>query len=75
MSDTQWLRDHTAGENTDTMSFQNASFYNAYRHGFVRVAAATTVTALGDPAANAAAVLEVARTATTTGWRWPCSRS
>lgn len=43
------------------MSFQNASFYNAYRHGFVRVAAATTVTALGDPAANAAAVLEVAR--------------
>lgn len=43
------------------MSFYNASFHNAYRHGFARVAAATTITALGDPAANAAAVLEVAR--------------
>lgn len=36
-------------------------FYNAYRHGFVRVAACTHHTALGDPAANADSVLRVAR--------------
>jgi NAD+ synthase (glutamine-hydrolysing) len=36
-------------------------FYNAYSHGFVRVAACTHQTAIGDPAANAAAVLRLAR--------------
>ncbi|SDG52725.1 NAD+ synthase (glutamine-hydrolysing) [Pseudonocardia oroxyli] len=43
---------------------QNAAvdqFYSAYRHGFLRVAAATIRTTLADPAANAAAVLESAR--------------
>ncbi|MCQ4359786.1 NAD(+) synthase [Mycobacterium gordonae] len=37
------------------------SFYSAYRHGFVRVAACTHHTSIGDPAANAASVLGVAR--------------
>src|SRR5215213_5850733 len=36
-------------------------FYSAYRHGFVRVAACTHQTALADPAANAEAVLRLAR--------------
>ena len=36
-------------------------FYSAYRHGFVRVAACTHHTAIGDPAANAASVLGLAR--------------
>jgi NAD+ synthase (glutamine-hydrolysing) len=37
------------------------SFYSAYRHGFVRVAACTLHTTIGDPAANAQAVLQTAR--------------
>jgi len=37
------------------------SFYSAYRHGFVRVAACTLHTTIGDPGANAAAVLTTAR--------------
>ncbi|ORA08250.1 NAD(+) synthase [Mycobacterium asiaticum] len=37
------------------------SFYSAYRHGFVRVAACTHHTAMADPPANAAAVLGLAR--------------
>src|SRR4051794_30250643 len=37
------------------------SFRSLYRHGFVRVAACTTRTALADPAANAATILEMAR--------------
>jgi NAD+ synthase (glutamine-hydrolysing) len=37
------------------------TFYSAYRHGFVRVAACTHQTTIGDPAANAAAVLGLAR--------------
>ncbi|MHA7649232.1 NAD(+) synthase [Mycobacterium sp. ML4] len=37
------------------------SFYSAYRHGFVRVAACTHHTSIGDPAANAASVLGLAR--------------
>lgn len=37
------------------------SFYSAYRHGFVRVAACTHHTALADPAANAESVLSLAR--------------
>lgn len=37
------------------------SFYSAYRHGFVRVAACTHHTTIGDPAANAASVLGLAR--------------
>ncbi len=36
-------------------------FRSIYRHGFVRVAACTTVCTLADPAANAAAVLAAAR--------------
>ena len=36
-------------------------FYCAYRHGFVRVAACTLHTAIGDPAANAESVLTIAR--------------
>lgn len=36
-------------------------FYNAYRHGFVRVAACTHHAAIADPAANAQAVLRLAR--------------
>ena len=37
------------------------NFRSLYAHGFARVAACTTVTALADPAANAAAVLALAR--------------
>ncbi|ETW23543.1 NAD(+) synthase [Mycobacterium gastri] len=37
------------------------SFYSAYEHGFVRVAACTHHTTIGDPASNAASVLELAR--------------
>src|SRR6201996_501142 len=36
-------------------------FYNCYSQGFVRVAACTQHTTIGDPAANAASVLQVAR--------------
>ena len=36
-------------------------FYNAYHQGFVRVAACTHHTAIGDPAANAESVLRLAR--------------
>jgi NAD+ synthase (glutamine-hydrolysing) len=36
-------------------------FYNAYRQGFVRVAACTHHAAIGEPAANAASVLGLAR--------------
>ena len=36
-------------------------FYNAYAHGFARVAACTLPVAIADPAANAARVLEQAR--------------
>ncbi len=37
------------------------SFYSAYRHGFVRVAACTLHTAISEPAANAESVLATAR--------------
>ncbi|HYB38818.1 MAG TPA: NAD(+) synthase [Mycobacterium sp.] len=36
-------------------------FYSAYSHGFVRVAACTHRTTIGDPAANAVSVLRLAR--------------
>jgi NAD+ synthase (glutamine-hydrolysing) len=36
-------------------------FYNSYSQGFVRVAACTQHTTIGDPAANAASVLRLAR--------------
>lgn len=36
-------------------------FYNSYSQGFVRVAACTHRTTIGDPAANAASVLRLAR--------------
>ncbi|ORV13961.1 NAD(+) synthase [Mycobacterium celatum] len=36
-------------------------FYNAYSQGFIRVAACTQHTTIGDPAANAASVLRIAR--------------
>ena len=39
----------------------SAGFRSIYRHGFARVAACTTRCTLADPAANAAAILEVAR--------------
>jgi len=37
------------------------NFYSAYQHGFVRVAACTHHTTIGDPAANAKSVLGLAR--------------
>jgi NAD+ synthase (glutamine-hydrolysing) len=37
------------------------TFRSAYKHGFARVAACTTVTSLADPAANAEAVLRAVR--------------
>ncbi len=37
------------------------NFYSAYDHGFVRIAACTHHAAIGDPAANAASVLGLAR--------------
>lgn len=37
------------------------NFHSLYRHGFARVAACTTRTALADPATNAATILEMAR--------------
>ena len=37
------------------------SFFNAYRQGFVRVAACTLATVIADPMANAGAVIEAAR--------------
>ena len=37
------------------------SFQSLYRHGFARVAACTTRTALADPAMNAATILDMAR--------------
>ena len=40
---------------------RDSDFRSAYRHGFLRVAAATLRTVIGDPAANAAAVLATAR--------------
>ena len=39
----------------------SSDFRSPYRHGFVRVAAATLRTVIGDPAANAASVLATAR--------------
>jgi NAD+ synthase (glutamine-hydrolysing) len=38
------------------------SFQSIYRHGFARVAACVTVSRVADPTANAAAILEAART-------------
>jgi NAD+ synthase (glutamine-hydrolysing) len=46
----------TACDNGSAMDF-----YNAYSQGFVRVAACTHHSAIGDPAANAASVLRLAR--------------
>ena len=37
------------------------SFRSLYRHGFARVAACTTRTALADPATNAATILRMAQ--------------
>ena len=42
-------------------------FRAAYRHGFLRIAACTLRTAIGDPPANAASVLRVARECTDEG--------
>ncbi|HEU0189760.1 MAG TPA: NAD(+) synthase [Mycobacterium sp.] len=44
-----------------TTSAGVGDFYNAYHQGFVRVAACTHHTAIGDPPANADAVLRLAR--------------
>src|SRR5580692_7292862 len=46
---------HWSGDNGRAMDF-----YNSYSQGFVRVAACTHHTTLGDPAANAASVLGLA---------------
>ncbi len=43
------------------------SFRSLYRHGFVRVAACTTRTALADPAVNAASILAMARSCAAQG--------
>src|ERR1700761_1813418 len=43
------------------------SFRSLYRHGFARVAACTTRTALADPATNAATILKMARSCHTQG--------
>jgi NAD+ synthase (glutamine-hydrolysing) len=40
---------------------EEMDFYSAYRQGFVRVAACTIHTAIGEPPANAESVLQVAR--------------
>ena len=48
------------------------SFRSLYRHGFARVAACTTRTALADPATNAQAILDHGATATARRWRWRC---
>src|ERR1700752_1980650 len=48
--------EHRPGDNGRAMDF-----YNAYSQGFVRVAACTHHAAIGDPAANAASVLGLAR--------------
>src|ERR1700742_4942065 len=40
---------------------RNMDFYSAYNQGFVRVAACTHHSSIGDPAANAASVLRLAR--------------
>lgn len=53
------------GDNERTMNF-----YSAYQHGFVRVAACTHHTTIGDPAANAASVLTWPVRATTMAQRW-----
>ncbi|HEY2709883.1 MAG TPA: NAD(+) synthase [Caulobacteraceae bacterium] len=42
---------------------QNPDFRSLYIHGFVRLAAATPKASVGDPAANAAAILKLAREA------------
>jgi NAD+ synthase (glutamine-hydrolysing) len=47
---------HRQGDNRGTMDF-----YNVYNQGFARVAACTHHAAIGDPAANAASVLRLAR--------------
>jgi NAD+ synthase (glutamine-hydrolysing) len=53
-----WLADRATSRHIERMSFRSL-----YRHGFVRVAACTTPTALADPTTNAAAILNMARDA------------
>ena len=48
-------------------------FRSAYDQGFARVAAVTLPVALADPAANAAAIIEQARSLPTTTCAWPPS--
>ena len=52
-----------------------AEFRSIYRHGLARVAACTTQLTLADPAANAAAILELARRRPRRGAAWRCSRN
>ena len=49
------------GTAVSTIARPAPDFRSPYRHGFLRVAAATLRTAIGDPAANAASVLAAAR--------------
>lgn len=45
----------------DRRQWKGHGLYNAYSQGYVRVAACTDRVAIGDPAANAASVLRLAR--------------
>ena len=45
----------------DTLPPEDLDFRSLYRHGFARVAACTIRSQVADPAANAAAILEIAR--------------
>ena len=51
----------TADERTRRTRKSPMNFHSAYRHHFLRVAAATIRTAMADPAANAGSVLDTAR--------------
>ena len=54
---------------------ESSDFRSPYRHGFVRVAAATLRTVIGDPAANAASVLATARECADEGVGLSCTPS
>ena len=48
------------------------TFRSIHRHGFVRIAACTTLTRIADPEANAEAILNMARVCDERWRRWPC---
>ena len=51
----------SAAQGSRAMAAKSAEFFSHHRQGFVRVAACTPTMAVGDPAANAMAHLELAR--------------